>query len=367
MTRRQPQSEQLKAVPDPSESQRRAARKPERETFAVYRLPDADDDANAEREFLLTLPVDQDVERRIKREYGAGSYRVERRRGGRFVSVTEMHFDEPPPHREDVSERESGIVPEDLEERIAIAVDEVLEVRRAERARARALRPNPAPSVPPQQPAAVAPDPLNELVRTVAVLKQLGVAIGEAPPRVNSAEAPKDKDEDDRVLLSLLKDRGLRQRIASSITSLVGDPDASEPQAWYVQMMQAFGEQPQLAARVLGLVERVLPLKKEESSATGDAGDDEAEVISPEDACVNYLMEKCVANEEITLDDEPIRALSSANPNGYKEFIGLVQMLSVEQVMEYLKGEFETARIPLRAPHAKAWFVRLKELAAAVV
>jgi hypothetical protein len=221
--------------------------------------------------------------------------------------------------------------------------------------------------VPPQQPAAVAPDPLNELVRTVAVLKQLGVAIGEAPPRVNSAEAPKDKDEDDRVLLSLLKDRGLRQRIASSITSLVGDPDASEPQAWYVQMMQAFGEQPQLAARVLGLVERVLPLKKEESSATGDAGDDEAEVISPEDACVNYLMEKCVANEEITLDDEPIRALSSANPNGYKEFIGLVQMLSVEQVMEYLKGEFETARIPLRAPHAKAWFVRLKELAAAVV
>jgi hypothetical protein len=114
---------------------------------------------------------------------------------------------------------------------------------------------------------------------------------------------------------------------------------------------------------VIGLVERVLPFKKEES---GDAGDDGAEVVSLEDACMNYLMEKCVANEPITLNDEPIRALATANPDGYKEFIGLVQLASVEQLMAYLSQEYEVARLPLRAPHAPAWFAQLKEQAAAV-
>jgi hypothetical protein len=354
MTRRQPQSEQLKAVPDPLESQRRAARKPERETFAVYRLPDLDDDANAEREFLLTLPVDQDVERRIKKDYGAGSYRVERRRGGRFVSVTEMQFIAARDSETDAGERESD-APEDFDERVAQAVEDILEARRAERARARALKPNPAPSVPLQQPAA-ATDPLNDLVRTVSVLKQLGVPIGEVS-HAAATEAP--KDEDDRVLLSLLKDRTLRQRITASIASMVGDPDASEPQAWYVHMMQALETQPQLTSKLFGLIDRVMPSVKAD-----DAGDDEGEV-DLEEACINYLLEKCAANESVTLNDEPVRALAVANPQGFKEFIGLINLASVEQIIEHLSKEFDLARVVLRAPHAHAWFVRLKELAAA--
>lgn len=334
-------------------------RKSERETFAVYKLPNEGDDANTEREFLLTLPVDQDVERRIKRDYGAGSYRVEHRRGGRFVSVTEMHFDEPP-QREEMFARESD-APEDFDERVAQAVEDILEARRAERARARALKPNPAPGVSLQQPAA-ATDPLNDLVRTVSVLKQLGVPIGEVS-RVAATEAPKDKDEDDRVLLSLLKDRGLRQRIASSITSLVGDPDASEPQAWYVHIMQALETQPQLTSKLLGLIDRVMPAP---TAPTPDA-DDEEEEIDLEESCVDYLLEKCAANESVTLNDEPVRALAVANPQGFKDFIGLIQLASVEQIIEHLSKEFDLARIVLRAPHAHAWFVRLKELAAAVI
>ncbi len=360
MSRRKPLIEPLQAVPDPLDNGRRAARKPERETFVVYRLPDDDDDASAEREFLLTLPIDVDVERRIKREYGAGHYRIETRRGGRFVSVYEMHLDEPPQREEETDARESR-VPEDFEERVAQTVYDVLETRRLERERAKLFKSNPSPTVQPQA-ATHAPDPLNDLVRTVAVLKQLGVPIGEAA-RSAPAVTETAKDNDDQVLLSLLKDRNLRQRITSSIASMVGDPDASEPQAWYVQVMQTLGEQPQLAARVMGLVERVFPLKKEESN---DAGDDEPEAVDPEEACINYLMEKCVANELITLNDEPIRVLIEKNPDGYKEFIGLMQHASVEQIMAYLSQEFEVARIPLRAPHAPAWFAQLKEQAAAV-
>jgi hypothetical protein len=357
MTRRQPQAEQLKAVSDPLENQKRTLRKSERETFAVYKLPNEGDDANTEREFLLTLPVDQDVERRIKRDYGAGSYRVEHRRGGRFVSVTEMHFDEPP-QREEVFARESD-APEDFDERVAQAVEDILEARRAERARARTLRPNPAPGLSLQQPAA-ATDPLNDLVRTVSVLKQLGVPIGEVSRA--AAEAPKDKDEDDRVLLSLLKDRSLRQRITASIASMVGDPDASEPQAWYVHMMQALETQPQLTSKLFGLIDRVMPSIK----ADDDAGDDEDGEIDLEESCVNYLLEKCAANESITLNDEPVRALAVASPQGFNDFLGLINLASVEQIIEHLSKDSDLARVVLRAPHAHAWFVRLKELAAAV-
>jgi hypothetical protein len=351
------QAEQLKAVPDPLENQKRAARKPERETFAVYRLPDEGDDVNTEREFLLTLPVDQDVERRIKRDYGAGSYRVEHRRGGRFVSVTEMHFDEPL-QREDVGGRE-GDAPEDFDERVAQAVEDFLETRRAERARARALRPNTAPSVPLQQPAA-APDPLNDLVRTVAVLKQLGVPIGEVSPRAAATEAPKDKDEDDRVLLSLLKDRSLRQRITSSIASMVGDPDASEPQAWYVQVMQTLEAQPKLATKIVGLFDRVLPAVQEDSGGDDEAADSAASV---EDKCTAYLVEQCAANAVVTFKDAPLQELAEKSPDNYQELVDSLKIASVDQIIEHMRENFAGGRLVLSTPHARSWIERLKEAA----
>jgi hypothetical protein len=349
---KRPQSEQLKAVPEPLDSQHRTARKPERETFAVYRLPGEDDDASAEREFLLTLPIDQDVERRIKKDYGAGSYRVERRRGGRYVSVVEMHFDEPP-QRGEASATESS-VPEDFDERLAQAVEEVLESRRIERQRARAVKSNPAPSVPPQQPATAAPDPLNDLVRTVSVLKQLGVPIGEAP---RGKPTEPTKDEDDRVLLSLLKDGELRRRVSTSISSLIGGADTAE-RHWLEVAADALERHPKLVARIGDLGARFLP-KKEEPD------DDDDAAVSVEDRCADYLLEKCAANEPVTLQDEPLRALAAASPDDYQELILGLQAGSVDQIIAHLSEQFEGARFVLRTPHARSWIEQLKEVAAA--
>jgi hypothetical protein len=265
-----------------------------------------------------------------------------------------MHFDEPP-QREEMSARESD-VPEDFDERVAQAVEDILEERRAERARARALGPNPAPSVPPQQPAAVAPDQLNELVRTVTVLKQLGVPIGEAP-RARTTEAP--KDEDDRVMLSLLKDSSLRRRISSSITSLIGDSDTTD-RHWVEVAADALERHPKLVARIGDLGARFLP-KKEEP----DDGDDDA-AVSVEDRCADYLLEKCAANEPVTLHDEPLRALAATSPDEYQELISGLQAGSVDQIIAHLSEQFEGARFVLRTPHARAWITQLKEVAASI-
>ncbi len=347
------QAEQLKAVPDPLENEQRAARKPERETYNVYRLP-SDDDADAEKEFLLTLPVDVDVERRIKREYGAGSYRVERRRAGRFVSVTEMHFDEPP-QRED--ERESG-APEDLEERlvpiIAQVVDDVLEARRVERERTKALRSNPSLQTTTHA-TGQAPDPVGDALRLLHGFKQLE---RETSPPAQTKNEPTISDED-RALMMLLKDRDMRSRITSSLFAVVGngDGDGETNSSWVTQAIRALEQRPEITMRIL---DRLMPLPKEPTPDDEEDGE-----IDLEESCIDYLLEKCAANEAITLNEEPVRALAVANPQGYKDFLGLINLASVEQIIEHLSKEFDLARIVLRAPHARAWFVRLKELASA--
>jgi hypothetical protein len=352
MTIKRTQLDQLKAVPEPLENKQRTARKPERETYAVYRLPDEDDDANTEREFLLTLPADQDVERRIKRDYGAGSYRVERRRGGRFVSVTEMHFDEPPRHEANATE---SAVPEDLEFRIAQAVDDVLEARRAERARAKALRPNPtAPQTTTAQATEQAPDPVGDALRLLREFKQLE---RETSPPAPTKSEPSISD-DDRALMLILKDSGMRERITASLFSAVSSNDGAPP-PWYAHVYKEFSQRPAFAERLL---DRVFP-KKEKASA--DNADDETEAAESDgDKCFNYLMEKCAANEFVTLDDEPLRAFALSSPDDYKQFIESIKLANADQIIAYLSDQYDIARVVLRVPHARAWMENFKRVIA---
>jgi hypothetical protein len=335
------QSDQLKAVPEPLENRQRTARKPERETYAVYRLPDEDDDANAEREFLLTLPADQDVERRIKRDYGAGSYRVERRRGGRFVSVTEMHFDEPPRHEAGAPE---STLPDDLEFRIAQAVDDVLEARRAERVRAKALRPNPtAPAPQTAQATEQAPDPVGDALRLLREFKQLE---RETSPPAPTKNEPNISD-DDRALMLILKDSGMRERITSNLLSAVSNNDGAPP-PWYAHVFKEFSQRPAFAERVL---DRILPKKK----VSDDDNDETEETESLVDKCFGYLIEKCAANEPVTLNDEPLRVLAVTSPDDYKQIIEGLQIASVEQIIAYMSDKYDVARVVLRVPHGRAW------------
>ncbi len=345
---KRPQSEQLKAVPEPLESQRRAARKPERETFAVYRLPD-EDDVNTEREFLLTLPIDQDVERRIKKDYGAGSYRVEHRRGGRFVSVTEMHFDEPLRHEASATE---SAVPEDLELRIAQAVADVLEARRVERVRAKALRSNPTAPQTTAQATEQAPDPVGDALRLLREFKQ--VERETSPPAPTKGE-PAISD-DDRALMLILKDSGMRERITASLFSAVSSNDGAPP-PWYAHVYKEFSQRPAFAERIL---DRIFPKKEKVSD------DDEPEVTESDgDKCFNYLMGKCAANELVTLNDEPLRAWAASSPDEYKQFVEGINFASVDQIIAYLNDNYDVAHVVLRVPHARVWVEDFKRAIAA--
>lgn len=363
MTMKRPQSEQLKAVPEPLESQRRAARKPERETFAVYRLPDADDDANAEREFLLTLPVDVDVERRIKREYGAGSYRVERRRGGRFVSVTEMHFDEPP-QREDLSERESGAT--DLEERlapiIAQTVEDVLEARRIERERAKLLRPNSSPRAITQttEQAQTPADPVGDALRLLREFKKLEAETTPQKP-VTTTSAPQLSDED-RVTLALFKNADLLGTITSGITralTAATGGKVTEPEGGLEKVLNFVERNPKIVAAVDSKLERVVDYFVPGSA--GDGGDEETTPLA--DQVLELARERCAANEPITLEDPLLVKIREQEPEQYQELLFNLQNATVDQLITAFSAEDGSFALILKAPHAWEWVSRLKELA----
>ncbi len=359
MTRRKPESEALRAVPEQVERQSSASRKPARDKYEVYRLAD-DDDLAGETEYLFSLPLGSDVEQRIRRECGAGSYRIEHRRGGRYVSVREFHLDDAPSRRipsDDAGDDElltQEQMRELIEEASERAAARALESERVQRVARRRLREQGARA------SAQASDPVEDAMRLLARMRELNNQLNPTPETpAKTATEPKLSDED-RALIMLIKDRDMRSRITSNLfaaTEQRGGDKSSE--SWLRILFQELAERPKLSERILN---RLLP----EPKARDDEGEGEGEDEDLEESCVTYLLEKCAADEVITLNDEPVRALAVANPQAFKDFLSLINLASVEQVIEHLSEEFDLARVVLRAPHARAWLAQLKELATAV-
>jgi hypothetical protein len=363
MSRRKPHTEQLQAVPDPVERQQKTTRKPERETLNVYRLPDDDDDASAEREFLLTLPVGVDVERRIKREYGAGHYRIETRRGGRFVSVYEMHFDEPP-RREESDERESD-VPEDFDERVAQAVEDVLEARRIERERAKLLRPNPSPRAITQTTgqAQTPADPVGDALRLLREFKKLEAETAPQSP-VTTTSAPQLSDED-RVTLALFKNADLLGTITSGITralTAATGGKVTEPEGGIEKVLNFVERNPKVVAAVDSKIERVANYFMPEKN---DDDEEPSEETPLADQVLELARERCAANEPITLDDPLLVKMREQEPEQYQELLFNLQNATVDQLITAFSAEDGSFALILKAPHAREWVSRLKELAIA--
>lgn len=150
MTKEQPEMNGDAATNGTRASGRVATKKPPRESWAIYRLIESETEPGLdERISLGTLPIETDVERHIKRVYGAGRFRVEHRRNGRFVSVSEFSI-QPTPREESTPDDDGddfdeanfppeAILPDDFDERVARIVLATLEAKeRAQPARAQA-------------------------------------------------------------------------------------------------------------------------------------------------------------------------------------------------------------------------------------
>lgn len=251
-----PQSESDGGEPDDIESLIASFTEPDDAwKVSIYRFAEKGRlDSAAKREFLETLPVTDDLQEIIRDSFGGGSYSLEFKQKGRIKKKGVLSIADLPEDADDLDEPEY--------EPPAIQRDEETE-RRLDRMEglvatvARSLEALVArEATPPVQPVQV--NPMSMLKESMRTLRELQELDSDLRPPSNQPPASPYSDED-RALMSLLKDSELRNRIAGSIATLMGNGDAPEPEPWYARAVVEIAKQPALTNRALGLLERVLP------------------------------------------------------------------------------------------------------------
>ncbi len=106
------------------------------------------------------------------------------------------------------------------------------------------------------------------------------------------------------------------------------------------------------------VVNRILP---DPDNSDGDDDDGDSDVDSPQeiaDACSNYIVEKCAANEALKFTDEPIKRFAEEMPDGFAFLIHSLQTSPIEIFVAHFSNpdQFPSwyASV-LKAPHARQW------------
>lgn len=351
----------------PRASQTRRTRKPERDMVSVYRLAEYDETLSAEqqpeREFIGTFPFDSDYEGAIKKLSGAGHYRIEQRRGGRFVSYHEAHIDEPPQAFEPDMDDESGVDDYDLDERIAAAVAVALAADRRAQERERIA---PAQATPPPSPPRAA-DPVRDAMRLIKDFKELGAELmPSAPPVTVTAKASEPLTTEQALLHLISQDEGalddVRAKLlntergegwAETIRTAVKTVTSDLP--GILALLGVTGQKPAQVVHPTPHAPRaVAPPVPSEQIEAGDEGD----AMSYEEM-LGQLLVNLATNEPPMESVGMFREVASANPE-YAPMIAGMMYLPIDDLMAQIQ-KLPALAATEQIPHAKKWFEGLQQ------
>jgi hypothetical protein len=337
-------------------------------------LPEFDEtlrpDQQAEREFIGTFPADSDFEGAIKKLHGAGHYRIEHRRNGRFVSVHELHFDEPPQAFEMDMDDESGVDDYDLDERIATAVAVALAADRRAQERERIAPAQATP--PPSSPRAA--DPVRDAMRLIKDFKELGAELmPSAPPVTVTAKASEPLTTEQALLHLIAQDEGaldgVRAKLlntergegwAETIRTAVKTVSNDLPGilallgvSGAAQTAQASPAKPSPRA-----VASSSPQMLNAQTVEGDEAEDDG--MSYEET-VQQLGVDFATNAPPAQSVSLLRDLVSANPE-YAALIGSMMYLPIDTLLEQMRAipQF-TQLLELNLPHTRTWLEGLQQ------
>jgi hypothetical protein len=181
------------------------------------------------------------------------------------------------------------------------------------------------------------------------------------PPQPPATKPADTLTDEQRLTLLLAGNANLIGTVSSNLASAMTAGTGEGKRGWIDKGIDALAQNTTLGVRALGMVERVvnriLPPPPDED---GDGDEEDAMTL------LDYLKEKCIANEAISFRDEPITRFAEEDPTAYAEFINLLRDQTTEIVMAVvaLKGGREIA-VALKAPHAMAWVAKVQELAKA--
>ncbi len=331
-----------------------------RETVSVYRLPEFDEDGRAdhlaEREFLLTLPAGTDYERVIKRMYGEGHYRVERRCNGRFRSVSEFHLDELPKREPvQVKDEESDLDLVEDDERLEQIVNTALEAQRTEFEKVLAtLRTFQPASMQQPSPADSVRDSMNLLKELLAMNAQL-----------NPTPVQPQLDEETVLTRAIVSNTGLLEKVINRAVGAVGRAEGQHDH-WAVGLGKQLIDNvtpyviplvaPTIAGKLKAALENTIPSVTQAMPTPAEVS--EVEVNATEMALTNMLND-LEANAEVRDSAKEIASLFEEEEENARSIEGLLSMPTPLLLMT-IRANVPNGEHYASLPHAAAFLDKLK-------
>ncbi len=317
-------------------------------------------DTRARGELECALPYSDDYAAKLKKIAAPGWYVVEHRRGSKIAETwaIEIRPDErtiqPDAHPIRGSEIEVAALVERALERQREMFAYELDTLREE------LRPTepPPPSVGSR---------LVERLEQVALDNMEKTLRGEQPSvKTEEAQQPRLSAEDE-LTLTLARNSDLLPRIIERMTNTIslGGETPPRKRSMGEQILETVKESTVLQSKAGRAFERVLNrlLPESDGGDDEDGNGDESEGDSPEEianACSNYIVEKCAANEPIKFTDEPVKRFAQAVPVAWAELLEALKVAPVELVIGHFSNPDEFPgwyASVLKAPHARQWII----------
>ncbi len=345
-------------------------RKPAPEKVLIFRLPNFDDDSRtdqqAAREYIAEFPANSEYERAIRQLYGSGHYRIETRRGGKFVAVHELHIEDPPPRPIVVEVEQPDVEDADLDDRIADAVAVALAAERnaqAERGERAAAQ------VRVESPALRPIDPVRDALRLLKEFKELSAELMPAPVTSAPVEASGTLTTEKALLHLIAQDEGALDGVRSKLlntergegwaeTIRTAVKTVSSDLPGILALLGVTGQKPAQVAHPKPHAPRaVAPPVPSEQIEAGDEGD-EGDAMSYEEI-LQQLFVNLATNEPPMESVGMFRELVSANPE-YAPMIAGMMYLPIDDLMTQVQ-KLPALAATEQIPHAKKWFEGLQK------
>jgi hypothetical protein len=357
----------------------------------IYSLPNFDldgrTDGGAEKRFVTALPEQANHERLIKQIAGAGHYRVEVRRSGRFVSSHAFHIEPEPSPQPQMQ----ATVPRVEEASGGSATDVAVIVRGAVEA---ALQ---AQAQANQQTTASQAASLNQFKETLTLMREMqGLTkelMPETPKQVSAPNAANSEPltTEQAVLKIIASDDDALERVASRLLDRNDAPESFVSRALGSVLMKAADNLPLILSSLATISAQRSAATKQAQQRTAPPSPVEPEqhaapMVEPEQAAPVetpfYVVTPAPVKDE---DDEPLTVencledlVGDLNLNApvagavndilalhaeggeTAQYVDLMMSNPASVVLQILTTQMPNAAELLNVPHAEAWLEKLR-------
>jgi hypothetical protein len=224
-------------------------------------------------------------------------------------------------------------------------------------------QPPPSPPTPPRK----LVDELRDAKELITELQGLNGNAGVREPQASTTSNPQSSE--DQAWMMLLKDETLRSKIASSLTSVLGNAPEESDMSWPEMFRRIAVQQPLVANRALSLVERLLG-KKIDLDESDSTDDDEEESDEVDDfvretggdgmKIVAQLVADMGTNAPVDRAVQLVRVFTRIYPDSAAT-LGEALYMPVDALMELLPVQMADGARLVKLPHARSWLLSLQQ------